>query len=529
MFRSRGFWIGLALVIVLGGVGGYLYYNNISTTTAAEDEPDVQTTVVRRGDITISATGAGTVIPVEELSLSFSANGTLSELLVQVGDEVQAGDVLARLDDTSARQSVANAELQLATASLQTDPEARERTLALAQIAVDQAEINLASAQADLDELLNWEPDETAVAQAQSNLEVAQANLEDALARDAASGNSLTSVRISVDQAERSLDDAQEAYDTAYDPGRDWELNDPRRASMLERERVSAESSLTRAQENLAIAQASYNLAVSNLSDDNALSAQNAVLGAQIALDNAMTGPTETEIEAARIRVQQAELSLQQAMLNQASADDNEQAEINQTQAQMNLEAAQKALEEISLVAPMNGTVMAINAHPGETVGAGFISLANLEQPLLEVFLDETDLDKVGVGFEVDVVFDALPDDVFTGRVLRVDPQLSTVSGVTAVRAVVQLDADSFAKPQTLPVGLNATVDVIGGRTEGALLVPVEALRELSPGEYAVFVMENDEPKLRLVEVGLMDFTFAEILSGLELGEVVTTGIVQTQ
>lgn len=546
MFRTRGFWIALILVVILVGVAGYYYYTNTAAATAAEDEPEVQTTTVRRGNITISATGAGTVVPAEEVLLSFSTGGTLAELFVQVGDDIKAGDVLARLDDASAQQSVANAELQLATAALQTDPEARERTLALAQISVEQAEITLASAQAELEELLNWAPDENAVALAEANLAAAEASYEGAVARDAASGNSLTSVRISLEQAERNLADAQEAYETAFDPGREWELymteptcqtgqggNVPCTGTplskRLENERASAENAIMRAEENLAIAQANYNLAVSNLSNDNAVNAQSSLLNAQIALENAMTGPTDAEIEAARIRVQQAELSLRQALLNLAAAEDNEQAQLSQAQAQMNLEAAQEALEETILVAPMNGTVMAVNAHPGESVGAGFITLANLEQPIIEVFLDETDLDKVAVGFEVDVVFDALPDDIFTGHVLRVDPQLSSVSGVTAVRAVVQLDADSFTKPQTLPVGLNATVDVIGGRTEGALLVPVEALRELSPGEYAVFVMENDEPKLRLVEVGLMDFTFAEILSGMEQGEVVTTGIIQTQ
>ena len=57
----------------------------------------------------------------------------------------------------------------------------------------------------------------------------------------------------------------------------------------------------------------------------------------------------------------------------------------------------------------------------------------------------------------------------------------------------------------------------------------MEALRELSPDEYAVFVMENGEPVLRFVEVGIMDFSYAEIISGLEQGETVTTGIVETQ
>ena len=45
----------------------------------------------------------------------------------------------------------------------------------------------------------------------------------------------------------------------------------------------------------------------------------------------------------------------------------------------------------------------------------------------------------------------------------------------------------------------------------------------------AVFVMEEDEPKLTFVDVGIMDFSFAEIVSGLEQGDVVTTGLIETE
>ncbi|MCZ7672671.1 MAG: hypothetical protein M5U34_38905, partial [Chloroflexi bacterium] len=72
---------------------------------------------------------------------------------------------------------------------------------------------------------------------------------------------------------------------------------------------------------------------------------------------------------------------------------------------------------------------------------------------------------------------------------------------------------------------MNATVEVDWWSGKNAIIVPVEALRELSPGEYALFVMENGEPKLRMVEVGIMDFSFAEIISGLEAGEEVITGL----
>ena len=59
--------------------------------------------------------------------------------------------------------------------------------------------------------------------------------------------------------------------------------------------------------------------------------------------------------------------------------------------------------------------------------------------------------------------------------------------------------------------------------------MPVEALRELDPGEYAVFVVQDGKPKLRPIEVGLMDYTYAEIRSGLQAGELVSTGIVETR
>ena len=135
------------------------------------------------------------------------------------------------------------------------------------------------------------------------------------------------------------------------------------------------------------------------------------------------------------------------------------------------------------MTAPFAGTVMTVDAGVGERVGGTtFITLADLAQPLVEIFLDETDLDKVGLDYEASIVFDALPDQTFTGHVIQIDPQLTDSNGASVVRAVVQLDADSFAKPQGLPIGLNVSIEVVSGRADQALLVPVEALREHHPG-----------------------------------------------
>jgi multidrug efflux pump subunit AcrA (membrane-fusion protein) len=110
-----------------------------------------------------------------------------------------------------------------------------------------------------------------------------------------------------------------------------------------------------------------------------------------------------------------------------------------------------------------------------------------------------------------------------------VEPQIQRVSNVNVVRGLVQLDAASFARPGVLRPGMNASLDVIGGRATNAVLVPLEALRELGDEQYGVFVMVNGEPQFRVVEVGLRDVTYAEITSGLDGSEMVTTGIVETR
>lgn len=523
MRRNRTVWtiiFGLAALLTVSAF--YLRHTRGAAAQTSEATPALQTATVRRGTLTLSATGAGSVIPAAETHLSFGSSGTVTELLVQVGSKVQAGDVLARLDDNNARQSVAQAELQVAQAQLAVDADTVARTVRLAELAVSRAEISVQEAQNNLDDLTNWTADPDAVALAQAKLDAAQASYTAAQGQDASKRSSITSAEISLRQAQESLTSAQENYDNAFDSARDWERN-------IDGIRDAAATSLQRAQDNLTIAQANYDSARLNLNYASSINAQTSVLSAEQALADAQTSPTEAETEAARVALQNATIALTEAQINLEKAKDNRSAQLSLEQAQLNLSAAQATLEQTTLTAPTAGTVTAIAATVGETGGNDFITLADLEQPLLEVYLDETDMGMAIVGNEVDIVFDALPDQTFVGRIIQVNPQLVNNNGLTTVQVTVQLNADSFAKPQNLPVGLNATAEVVGGRAEQALLVPVEALRELSAGQYAVFVMEDGEPKLRPVEVGLMDFTSAEILSGLQAGDIVTTGIVETQ
>lgn len=402
----NGKWLllGLLLVLLAGcGRSGELAQGSEAVVDSA-NTPTPRPTALPPRSSTILAEGQ--IVAVQpSLALSFRVSGRLLSLHVQPGDKVQAGDLLATLDDAALQDAITSAALQVA-----------------------QAENSLAQAELALNNLRNWTADETAVALAEANLAAAQTALENAQTADAAAGNSLTAARINLDQAQRSLADAQRAYNTAFDPGRDWELGMPGYKEQLEGEREGVTRSLTFARENLAVAQAQYNLAVAGLQNETAVSAAAAVLNAQQALAQASTGPKASELDAARLQVTQAEINLQQA--------------------QCSLQQAEAALADAQLVAPWAGTVLAVEAATGATVGAGTPIVTLLDTSRLQFHtsnLSERDLAQVQPGQPVALVLKSYPSQPVMGRVARIAPQAAGMVGDAAVFTImIDLDPTSL-------------------------------------------------------------------------------------
>jgi multidrug efflux pump subunit AcrA (membrane-fusion protein) len=248
-----------------------------------------------------------------------------------------------------------------------------------------------------------------------------------------------------------------------------------------------------------------------------------------------VAGPSEAEIASARATYQLAIETKNEAqayldMLNgEALPKDVPGSSLTSlVEAQTALQAAEQDLNATQLISPISGIVTDLSTSVGDYVGTdSMITVADLNQPYtIEAYFDAEDWSKVQVGYETEIVFDILPDDIFTGTVTLVYPELDTSSSSSLVHVIVRLNETVDA---SLPSGTSASVDVIGGKAENAVLVPVEALHEIEDGKYTVFIMEDGTPKLRTVEVGLQDIAYAEIKSGLEAGEIVTTGIVETQ
>jgi HlyD family secretion protein len=469
-------WLLAALVILVVAGGGAFYYTN-STKASTPTETPLQTATATRGNIVIYANGTGTLAAAKTASFSFGTSGQITELDVKIGDTVKAGQVIGKMDDTEVKAAYDQAKRSL-------DDLTTPAAVAEAKQSVADAAVSIYNAKAELEHLISsdvyyWEGQ---VATAQQTLASAQAD---------GGTNPTADQKKKIDDAAAALSRAQSNLDAAH----------------------------LRYTNEYAPATFTY-----TITDETTGKTHTEVVP-----------PSDAEVAAARATYElaiekQKESQAYLDMLNGKALPENVPGSslTSVVEAQTALQTAEKNLNATQLISPIDGTVTDLTAHVGDQVStSSIITVADLNQPYtIDAYFDAEDWSKVQVGYDTEVVFDVLPDDTFTGTVTLVYPELDTSSNSSLVHAIVKLK-DKI--DTNLPSGTSAAVDVIAGKAENAVLVPVEALHQIDDGRYTAFVMENGSPRLRVVEVGLQDITSAEIKSGIKAGETVTTGIVETR
>jgi HlyD family secretion protein len=474
---SRNRWIIFTVIALAIISGGAAYYRYNQSQSASSNAASVETTTIGTGDIILSATGLGTLIPNEEVSFGFKNRGSVSDVLVKLGDTVEAGQVLAHLENSTLTLEYQQAQANLAALS---SPSA----IAVAEQAVQDAEASLATAKDTLQLLIG--PDlliaEDKAADAQQALQLAKAVAEKDTSAE--TKQKVTDAEAVLARAETLLAQAQNDYTGKYVL-----------QTFIYPVRNSKGVTISRqlfapTDVEISVARADYELARANLSD-----AQN-YLG-----------------------VLQGSKAIDQVPASSVTAI---------TEAQTALAQAKANLDATTLTAPISGTITAIDINAGDDVDtSAVITISNLTQPYtVDAYLDETDWDKAKVGYKTTVTFDLLPNQSYAGKIIRVYPALDDSSGTALVHIRVQLNDHVEVE---LPASASASVDVTGGEALGAILVPTSALKEVEPGKYIVYLMKNNQPVEQEVEIGLQDILNAEVKSGLQTGDVVLTNATTNQ
>jgi HlyD family secretion protein len=198
-------------------------------------------------------------------------------------------------------------------------------------------------------------------------------------------------------------------------------------------------------------------------------------------------------------------------------------------QAKAALQSAATNLSYTKIYSPVDGIVISRNVDVGQTVAASFQTptLFTIAQDLTKMQIDtnvaESDIGAVKVGQEVDFTVDAYPDTTFKGKVWQKRQAPITVQNVVTYDVVIQVNNRDLR----LMPGMTANVSIIIATRENVLRIPNAALRfkpsDRAPGAApaggekkgpSVWVLENGKPKRIVVELGISDGNYTEVLSG---------------
>ncbi|MHB0877482.1 MAG: HlyD family secretion protein [Anaerolineae bacterium] len=373
----------LLVIVLVGGYGGLTY------VPAVQDwwRLNVGWPLESGAAATTVVGGSGT-IEVESVTIAAEIAGRVVAVEVEEGDVVSAGQVVVRLDEAllRAQQEQALAAVDTARANLaNVSAAAREESIAAAAAELAQAEqvrdgANAVMVQAQaraaqpLDVDVRIAGAQGDVAMLEKEVEAGQAALQQAeIRRDEASRNQADDQAATTYQAAIKQADAARAALAATQAELDGARQQLALLQALRANPVALRAQATAAEAGFAQAEAAVGVAAASLAA-------------------AQAGPMPEEVAVAEAQVRQAEAAAERIAVQLAKA---------------------------TVVAPIDGVVLERTIEPGEvaSVAATLLTVADLSQVTLTVYVPEAEIGLVQVGAPAQVTVDAYPDETFAGAV----------------------------------------------------------------------------------------------------------------
>jgi HlyD family secretion protein len=435
--------IVLAIVVIAGGIYGYIRYQGAQAAKAAA--ASIQTAVLSKGEIHSTISIIGTVRARQTTSLYWETTGSVEAVNVKEGDRVKQGDTLASLSQASLPQSVISAQADLVSA---------QQTLDDLSIEAEQSKVTA---------MQNIVTYEEAVRDAQYKMDnfLTPTNQK-----------KLTAVE-AVQVMEEKLNKARAAFDPyKLDPYESTKRKDTK--------------------ETLDLAQADYDAAIKRVKYEYDLEVAQANLAkAKQDYNKYKDGPLPEELAAAKAKVA----------------------------------AVQATINMQWIKAPFDGVVTYVVPQLGDQIAQGnslsesqAFRIDDLSTLFIDLNVAETDIGRVAIGQDATIIFDALQNNEYHGKVYSVDMVGDTSADVVNFTVTVEVtDADDNVRP-----GMTAEVDVVTDQRENALLIPNQAIRTENDKKIVYVSSTGQTPKTVEVQVGISSDSFSELLSGdLKEGDTV--------
>lgn len=461
--------IGVAVGLVLAGIGGRIFADSASETPPGETEErdrnpsqTVTAATVEQQAVERTLNASGTVQAYDLLPILPRATGLqIIDVRVREGDIVAPGEVLAVLDDSVLESQLSGALSQIDSA---------QSSVSAARAEISQAESRRSQAQADLERA------RTGVSQAESRVAQAEATLTRNQAR--------------VSQARASLEQAEREYQRYQQLANDGAIS-RQEVELRQRDLRTAQEDVNQAIEDVRVAEAEIDSAQADV-----LNAQANVESAQATLQSSLAG-----IEVAQAGVANAEAGVQ-----------NQDAVVQELETR---------LDQTLVVAPRGGIIAERQARVGDVSRASGTLFTLIAQGQLELQLQvpETQLPLVRPGARVRVTSDADDRIDVQGRVREILPTINPDTRQATV--VVDLPSDEILRP-----GMFLTGELVTNTVEG-LTIPSAAVIPQADGTAQVFRLNADDTVTATrIELGeVLDSSQVEVLNGLEPGDrIVVSG-----
>jgi HlyD family secretion protein len=429
-----------------------------STPTASQ----VRTATVAEGTVRSSVTGTGSVEPAQQLNVGFKTAGQLIEVDVHAGDHVAAGQLLARIDPTSAQQA-----LEQAQANLQS---------ALARLTADSTPVSA-------DQLAQLQH-QVAAARTNYNDTVAQVNFT----------NTQDANNVQADQNQYNVDQCTVASNSRTVPCTTDLAKLQQDQVKQQQDQISGQTQVHKASQAITQAQ-------------DALNSATDVKPGSIAADQASVASAQAEVDNANTAVNQTTLTSPMAGYV-VSVTGQPGESVGASGGATATAPGSTAPQPSSASTSSNGT---------GSGASSFITLSSDSAFQAVVPFAETDAARLQPNQTASATFDAINGLSLPAHVLAVSVTATVISNVVNYYATFTFD-DSDRR---LKAGMTANLTVVVDEADNVLVVPTSAITRRGQAATVTVLQTDGTHVITPIETGVVGDSTTEVTSGLKAGDKV--------
>lgn len=478
---------------------------------------------VETRDITTYLEFSGNVEAVRVQNVYSDVSAKAVEVLVEKGDKVKKGDIIALLDSGDTEYNIALKEASLKLTKLQNSYSIKDSMASVdslneqiasgANSSLNSAQKALLTAQENYQDAADTynkskaeyetetadsivsAKDKLQSAQLTYQLNMANLDLEKRKMENKKKSDEENQKKV-VAENQKKAEEAVPGQPVVYAevPDLTYEIYD----TTYEEQKATYENTLAQAGKDLEDAKRTVKKQVD---DDYA-----ALLEAETALLEA-----EQDYETASLSVSQNVKSSQDAL-------EKTQALANVESAEMELAHLKESLEDFTIYAPMDGFVTELNIKEGESVmtNAAAAEITDLSTMRAAIKIDEYDVGQVRVGDSVQVSINALGRS-FEGKIASISKKAVIESNVSYLEAYVEFDAGDEVSS-----GLSAEIRLVKASAKDALSLPAGAIGyEADNTAYVLKKGTDGNPLKTYVTLGVTDGMYVQVKDGVNAGDMI--------